>query len=356
MKTKYLIMNPGSTSTKLALFEDETQVHEHTIRHDESEIAQFKTIPEQKDFRKKLILDFLSENNIELESIDCFVGRGGLLHPLVGGTYNVNEKMLADLASEEFGSHASNLGASLADELAKINGKKAFIVDPVCVDELEDIARISGLKEIDRVSIFHALNQKAIAYRHSEIVGKPYDKLKLIVAHLGGGISVGYHRNGRVVDVNNALNGEGPFSPERSGSLPVASLVEMCFSGEYTKKEILKKITGLGGLMSYLNTSSGIKIMEQINAGDAKTKAYYDAMIYQIIKEIGSLYFAAKGEIDGVLITGGLSYGEYLVNEIKSYIQKIVPVYVYPGEDEMTALMQGAKRVIEGKEEAKTYT
>lgn len=355
MPINYLVINPGSTSTKLAVFSDVDLIHDYTLRHDENEIAAFKTIPEQKDFRKQLILAFLNEHNVSIENIDCFVGRGGLLHPLMGGTYKINEKMLHDLTLETFGSHASNLGAILASELASIHHKPSFIVDPVCVDELEPIARVSGLKGTERVSIFHALNQKAIARKHSEVIGLPYEQTKLIVAHLGGGISVGYHQNGRVVDVNNALNGDGPFSPERSGGLPVISVIDLCLSNQYTRKELLKMVNGKGGLMSYLNTSSGLKIMERIKNNDLEAKLYYDAMIYQIVKEIGALYFAAKGDIDGIVITGGLVYSPYLVEQITHYIKGIASVHFYPGEDEMSALMLGAHRVLSNQETAKIY-
>ncbi len=355
MAYQILVINPGSTSTKLGLFVDHDLKMEKTLRHDIQVIGQYKTIYEQKDFRKALVIDFLKEQKIRLEDIDVFVGRGGVVRPVESGTFLVNEKMIADLVSAKYGNHASNLGAILAYELAKTVGKDAYIVDPVVVDELSALARVSGLKGIERISIFHALNQKAVARKYAKDRGKRYEDLSLIVVHLGGGISVGWHKQGKVVDVNNALGGEGPFSPERSGTLPIFSLTELCFSGKYTQDEIKRLLVSKGGLVSYLGTSSGIEIQKRIDSGDEEARFYFQAMAYQIVKQIGAVYFAAGGFIDDVIITGGLAYNAPLMGMIKMMLEKIVTPVIYPGEDEMAALVNGALRVLKGEETAKQY-
>jgi butyrate kinase len=355
MAYQILVINPGSTSTKLALFVDHDLKMEKTLRHDIEVIGQYKTIYEQKDFRKNLVLDFLKEQNIRLEDIDVFVGRGGVVRPVESGTFLVNEIMIADLVSAKYGNHASNLGGILAFELAKSVAKDAYIVDPVVVDELSSLARVSGLKGIERISIFHALNQKAVARKFAKDHGKRYEDLNLIVVHLGGGISVGWHKQGKVVDVNNALGGEGPFSPERSGTLPAFSLTDLCFSGKYTQDEIKRMLVSKGGLVSYLGTSSGIEIQKRIDSGDEEARFYFQAMAYQIVKQIGAIYFAAEGFIDDVIITGGLAYNTTLMGMINMMLDKILTPVIYPGEDEMTALASGALRVLKGEETVKQY-
>lgn len=351
-----LVINPGSTSTKVALYLNDKLIQESTLRHDVKDLEKYETIIDQLDFRKQVILEFLKDHKYTLNQIDVFVGRGGMLKPLKnGGTYRVTEPMLADLRACKYGSHASNLGALLADSFAKTFNRPAFIVDPVVVDEFEDIARVSGQKLIERKSIFHALNQKATARRHAHIMKKNYEDMNLVVCHLGGGISVGLHKKGRVIDVNNALGGDGPFSPERTGTIPTYPLVDLCFSGEYTKKEIKKLLVGQGGLVSYLGTNDGREVEKRINNGDLEAQFYYEAMGYNVVKEIGAMCFAMRSEVDGVLLTGGMAYSKYLVNYITSYLERFVKVYVYPGEDEMRALAEGALRVLNKEELSQAY-
>lgn len=352
---RMLVINPGSTSTKIAVFDDLNPVFVETLRHSSEELAPYNTIFEQYEFRKNVILNALKEKNVPIESLNAVVGRGGLLKPIEGGTYNVNEKMIEDLKIGVQGQHASNLGGVIAYEIAKSVNIPAFIVDPVVVDEMDEIARISGMPEIQRKSIFHALNQKAVAKRYAKEHGKKYEELNLIVAHLGGGISVGAHRKGRVVDVNNALDGEGPFSPERTGSLPVGDLVKLCFSGKYTLDEIKKKITGKGGLMAYFGTNDARDVEKMMVEGNKEAELVYKAMAYQVAKEIGMCATVLKGEVDAVILTGGLAYGKTFVEWIKERISFIAPVVVYPGEDEMLALAEGGLRVLRGEEIAKEY-
>lgn len=354
MAYQILVINPGSTSTKLALFLDEKLIVEKTYRHDVDSLRAFTTIYQQKDFRKAFVQTFLKENNIDITAINVFVGRGGLIQPVASGTYAINQKMLDELKMAKYGNHASNLGAIIAYELATPLNKPAFIVDPVVVDELMPLARVSGLKGINRISIFHALNHKAVAKKYASDIQTPYEKLDLIVAHLGGGISVGWHHLGKIIDVNNALGGEGPFSPERAGTLPLFSVIDLCFSGEYSKEEIKRKMVSQGGLVSYLGTSSGLEIQKRIENGDQEAQFYFDAMAYQVSKQIGSLYFAAKGKIDAIIITGGLAYNPLLIGKIKEYLQTF-PTVIYPGEDEMSALAFGALRVLNGDELINTY-
>lgn len=352
---RILAINPGSTSTKIAIFDDEKPVLETTLRHPSEEINKFEKIYDQYEFRKNVILDTLNEKGINLTKLNAVVGRGGLLKPIQGGTYDVNEKMIEDLKVGVLGEHASNLGGILAHEIASKLNIPSFIVDPVVVDEMHDVARISGMPEIKRKSILHALNQKAVARRAADELGKPYGDLNLIVAHLGGGISVGAHLKGRIVDVNNALDGEGPFSPERAGGLPVGDLAKLCFSGKYTLDDIKKKIKGKGGLVAYLGTNDGREVVKMIEAGDKQAELVYKAMAYQVSKEIGSCAAVLKGQVDAVVITGGIAYDEMFVNWIKERVAFIADIKVYPGEDEMIALAQGGLRVLKGEEKAQEY-
>lgn len=354
-KIMSLVINPGSTSTKIAVFLNQGVIMNETIFHSNEELSKFPTIFSQTPFRKQLILQKLTENDINISKIDYFVGRGGLLRPLQSGTYLVNEQMLEDLQSEKYGSHASNLGAIIANDFATQYKKLAFIVDPVVVDELSDIARVSGLNGINRRSIFHALNHKSVAKDYANGINRKYEDLNLIVAHLGGGISVGLHQKGKVVDVNDALGGEGPLSPERAGGLPVNRIIERCFSGEYTKDQIMKQLIGKGGLVSYLGTNDGLKIRQMIYAGDEKANFYLEAMAYQIVKEIGGLYFAARGEIDAVILTGGSAHNEILIKSLKNYFGHLVKIVVMPGENEMQALVDGLFRVLNKEEEILIY-
>ncbi|MDU4891164.1 MAG: butyrate kinase [Clostridium sp.] len=355
MAFKQLIINPGSTSTKIGVYYDNDSVLVETLRHSADEIGNFKGIYDQLSFRENVILKVLKERNIRIEELDAVVGRGGLLKPIEGGTYQVNDVMLADLKSGVQGQHASNLGGIIAKGIADGLKIPAFIVDPVVVDEMDDIARVSGMPEIERKSIFHALNQKAIAKKYAKETGNEYEKLNLIVVHLGGGISVGAHKLGRVVDVNNALDGEGPFSPERAGGLPVGDLVNLCFSGRYTKEEMKKKINGKGGMVAYLGTNDARKAQEKADEGDKKAQLVVDAMAYQVSKEIGKCAAVLQGKVDAILLTGGIAYSKYVVNYIKERVEFISQVVVYPGEDELLALAEGGLRVLKGEETAKEY-
>jgi butyrate kinase len=351
-----LVLNPGSTSTKIAVYQDTDLLMQQTLRHSPQELAPYQHILDQYQFRKDLITATLAEHSIPQASLDAIVGRGGLLYPLAGGCYRVNDRMLQDLQHTVMGEHASNLGALIAHAIGVEIGKPAFIVDPVVVDELEPLARYSGLPEIPRISIFHALNQKAVARRVAKELGKPYTASHLVVAHLGGGISVGAHECGRVIDVNNALDGDGPFSPERSGGLPTGALAQICFSGKYPLSELKKMITGKGGLVAYLHTNNGQEVLERIQYGDAEARAVYEAMAYQIAKEIGAMATVLKGQIDAIILTGGLAYDSLLVNWIIERVQFLAPVKVVPGEDEMIALLEGVLPVLRGEECAQEYS
>lgn len=352
---RILTINPGSTSTKIAVFDNDNALFEETLRHSSDELVGYKSIIDQYQFRKQVILRTLDEQGINLSKLSAVVGRGGLLAPMPGGTYSVNEKMLEDLRIGLQGQHASNLGGIIAFEIAEQLNIPSFIVDPVVVDEMDDIARISGMPEIERKSIFHALNQKAVARRAAKDLEGAYEDFNFIVAHLGGGISVGAHQKGRVIDVNNALDGEGPFSPERSGGLPVGDLVKLCFSNKLTQGEIMKKIVGKGGLVAYLNSNDGREVRQMIESGNKEAEIIYKSMGYQVAKEIGSCAAVLKGEVDGIILTGGLAYDKTLVGWIKERVNFISDVLIYPGEDEMLALAEGGLRVLTGEEKPKTY-
>ena len=357
MSYKILIINPGSTSTKIGVFEDETQVMEATLRHSTEEIAQYASIIDQKDFRKDVILNALAENAIDLKSIDVVVGRGGLLKPIPGGTYATSDALIEDLKIGKQGQHASNLGGILAKEIAAEIGANipSFIVDPVVVDELAPVARFSGHPEMPRISIFHALNQKAVAKRYAKETGKAYEDLNLIVVHMGGGVSVGAHKNGKVIDVANALDGDGPFSPERTGGLPSGSLVRLCFSGKYTEKEVSKMICGNGGFNAYLGTNDMRDVEKMVDAGDEHAKELRTAFIFQISKNIGSMATVLKGKVDQIIVTGGIAHDNRVVGELKERCEWIAPFTVYPGEDELLALAQGGLRVMNGEEKPGVY-
>lgn len=355
MSVKSLIINPGSTSTKIGVFEDETLLFEETLRHSTEEIASYTSIVDQKDFRKNIITNFLEEKNFDIKSLNMVVGRGGMLKPIPGGTYQVSDELLADLKVGVQGQHASNLGGILAKEIADSLGVPAYIVDPVVVDELEDVARLSGVPELPRKSKFHALNQKAVAKRYGKESGKGYENLNLVVVHMGGGVSVGAHKNGRVVDVNNALDGDGAFSPERAGGVPAGDLVRMCFSGDYTQAEVFKKLVGNGGINAYLGTNDMRDVGKAVEAGDVKAAAVREAFIYQVCKEIGSMATVLEGKVDQIILTGGIAYDKNVVAGIQARTSFIADFTVYPGEDELLALVQGGLRVLNGEEKAMAY-
>lgn len=355
MAIRSLIINPGSTSTKIGVFDEEEMIWDKTLRHSTQELAQYPNIYSQKDFRREIILGALNDAGFDLKDFDVVVGRGGLLKPIPGGTYAVTDELLADLKNPPQGEHASNLGGILAREIADPLGIPSYIVDPVVVDEMEPVARISGVPEIERVSIFHALNQKAIARRYAKEVGKRYEDLRLIVAHMGGGVSVAAHRYGRVIDVFNALDGDGSFSPERAGGVPSGALVRMCYESGLTEDQMKKKITGNGGFNAYLGTNDARKVDEMADSGDEKAALVRDAFEYQMAKDIGSMATVLEGNVDAILMTGGIAYDKTITQGIIKRVSFIAPVKLYPGEDELLALAQGALRVLKGEEEAKVY-
>lgn len=355
MSVKSLIINPGSTSTKIGVFEDETLLFEETLRHSTEEIAQYASIVDQKDFRKQIILDLLKEKDFDIRSLQVIVGRGGMLKPIPGGTYAVSDDLLHDLKIGKQGQHASNLGGILAREIGDEIGVPSYIVDPVVVDELMPIARYSGVPELPRTSVFHALNQKAVAKRYAKEKGVSYESLNLIVVHMGGGVSVGAHEKGRVIDVFNALDGDGAFSPERAGAVPSGALIRMCFSGEYTEKEVYKKIVGGGGFNAYLGTNDMRDVAKMIDEGDTHADEVREAFILQVCKNIGSMSCVLKGKVDAIIVTGGIAYNKAVVDKMEERAGFIAPFTVYPGEDELLALAQGALRVLNGEEKAMEY-
>ncbi len=352
---KILTINPGSTSTKVAVFENDKELFSTTLRHSSEEIGRYKTILDQLDFRRDVILDAIKASGIELSELDAVIGRGGLLKPIPSGTYEVNAQMIEDIKERPAGQHASNLGALLASEIAGRAGVKAYIADPVVVDELQDVARLTGLPELERQSIFHALNQKAVARVYADKIGREYEELNLVVAHMGGGISIGAHRKGLVVDVNNALDGEGPFSPERAGTMPALAFAKMCMSGNYTLAEIAKKINGKGGVVAHLDTNDMREVENRYNAGDQKAVLVSNAMAYGVGKFIGQMIAVLKGEVDAVILTGGIAYDKNVVGYIKEMIEPMAKVVVMPGENELEALAMNAQRVLEGKLTPKVY-
>ncbi len=357
MSKRILAINPGSTSTKIAVYDDDQPVFEKTLRHDPAELEPYGGIIEQYDFRKKLVLEAMTENNVAAESLDAVVGRGGLVKSVPGGTWKISPNMLRDLKDPTLWGriHASNLGAFIADAIAKELNIPGFIVDPVVVDEFDDIARVSGIPEIERKSLFHALNIRYIARLLAAELGKDFSQTNLIGVHMGGGISVAAILGGRVVDVNNALLGMGPFSPQRAGALPIGDLLDMAYSGNYTKKELTTYLTKAAGLMAYLGTDSGIEVNKRIQEGDAKARQILDAMLYQVSKEIGASAAVLKGKVDGIFLSGGLVYNHYVVEEIRARCEFIAPLHIYPGEKEMEALSMGGVRVLKGLETAQDY-
>ena len=351
-----LVINPGSTSTKMAVYEDEKPVIVRNISHSQEELSQFDDVIEQHDYRKQLVLDELQRVGIPIE-FDAVIGRGGLVKPIAGGVYEINKEMLEDTYSGiAMHNHACNLGCLIAHDIAKqIPGCRSFIADPGVVDELNDYARISGSPLMNRICIWHALNQRAIARRYAAGIGKRYEDLNLIICHMGGGISVAAHDHGRAVDANNALDGEGPFSPERAGSLPAVDLIRLCFSGKYNEKQLLKRIAGKAGLNAHLGTADVREVERRIADGDTRAKLILDAMIYHIAKNICGLGAVFCGKVDAILLTGGIARSEYVISQLRHRIEYMAPVYCFPGEDEMEALALNALAVLRGQREVKVY-
>jgi len=352
---KILSVNPGSTSTKFAVYSDEKLVSLHTVRHSSDELKPYKALAEQCGFRKKVILDRLKEDGFNLSELSAVVGRGGMVHPLESGVYVINDKLIHDLTYAAQGEHASNLGGIIAHEIAiEIPNCQAFIADPVVVDEMQDVARFSGLPSIPRRSMFHALNHKAVGRKYAKLNGTSYEKLNLVVAHMGGGISVAAHRQGKVVDVNQGLDGYGPFSPERAGTLDAGLLLKLCFSGEYAEDEVKKMIVGNGGLMAHIGTNEVQVVARMVEEGDAHAKVVLQAMAYQVAKEIGAMFAVLKGDVDAIILTGGIAHSQFVVSYIEKMVSHMAKVVIFPGEDEMEALAMSGLRVLKG-EKAKEY-
>lgn len=353
-KYTILVINPGSTSTKIGVFENIKPIFIKNIRHKESDLEQFEEIIDQYEFRKEAILRELEHAEVQ-SGINIIVARGGLVKPIPSGVYEVNEKMLEDLRVGVMGKHASNLGGLIAAELASKMNIKSYIADPVVVDEMTEVAKISGHPDFHRISIFHALNQKAIARLYSHSNNLKYEDINLIVAHMGGGISVGAHQFGKVVDVNNALDGEGPFSPERSGTLPSGQLVKLSFNGNKEENEIYRMLVGEGGLMAYFGTSRVYELTERAK-GDEKCSLILEAMAYQIAKTIGSMATVLKGKVQAILLTGGIANSREICDYIRSMVGFIAPVIVYPGEDELAALAHNGFNILRGNLQVQEYT
>jgi len=351
---RILAINPGSTSTKIAVYENERPLFEETKRHSAEELAPFPDIASQYEFRKAAILDCLAKAGIDPATLSAVVGRGGLFKPIEGGTYLINDRVIEDARIGVQGQHASNIGAPLAKGIADQYNLPAFFVDPPCVDEFEPLARLSGLPELPRRSLLHALNLKAVGHRVAADLGRRFEDLNMVMAHLGGGISVVPSKRGRFIDANNATE-EGPFSPERTGTLPARSLVQLCYSGKYTAKEMDRKLVGQGGLVAYLGTNDAQEVQRRIAAGDAQAKLVFEAMAYQIAKEISAMAAVLSGKVDYIVLTGGIAHSALLTGWIRERVEWIAPVLVYPGEEELRALVEGALRVLRGEEKAKVY-
>lgn len=353
-RTHVLVINPGSTSTKVAIFMGSENVLQYNLNHSAEELDKFDHITDQYAYRKNMIVDWMKGEGYNLDSLAAVIGRGGLLKPMPSGTYKVTPAMMEDLKIGIQGEHASNLGGLIARSIADEAGVEAYIVDPVAVDEFEPVARISGMPEIKRKSLVHALNIRAIAHNVAHDKGVKIEDLNLIVAHLGGGISVVPMKKGKIIDANNA-NEMGPFSPERAGGLPVGDVAKLAFSGKYTEKELKTKMRGKGGLVAYLGTNDAREVLSRIEAGDQQAKLVFDAMGYQIAKEIGACATVLAGKVDAVVMTGGVAYSKYLTEYISEHVSFIAPVIVMPGEDEMKALNEGYLRVAGGEEPVKIY-
>jgi len=351
---RLLVINVGSTSTKVACFKGGEPAALETIRYSSEALAPFSSLGDQLPLREEDVLNFLKKNGIRLEEMDMVVSRGGLGKPAPAGAYRIDETMCRDLLEGKYGKHPSALGPAMALDFSKQYGMPAIVIDPPSTDEFEPLARISGIPELERKSAFHALNQKIAARRFAREAGKTYEELNLIVAHLGGGITIGAHRKGRVIDCTHGL-GEGPFTPERAGSLPTTDLLDLAFSGTRDKKQIMGRLVGQGGLFAYLGTTDAQKVEGLVKAGDEKAARVYEAMAYQIAKDIGAMGTVLKGEMDGIVLTGGLAHSEMLTGWIRERVRFIAPVFVFPGEDEMSALAEGGLRVLRGEEDVKAY-
>lgn len=354
MGFKILVINPGSTSTKIALYEDDKEVFCKTLNHPVEEIEKFEKVQDQFEMRKEVVLSFLKENNYDVRELAAVVGRGGMLPPVKSGAYRVNEAMVDRLKNRPVFEHASNLGALIAYEIACPLGIPAFIYDSVRVDEMKAVARISGMPDIPRSSTSHALNSRAMAFRAAKKYGKSYSDMNFVVAHLGGGISLSVHEKGRLVDI--ISDDEGPFSPERAGRVPCKGLIDLCYSGQFDRRTMHRKLVGNGGLKAYLNTVDAREVEKVIQEGNEEARLVYEAMAYQVAKGIGELATVVDGEVDLIILTGGIAYSEMLTSMIRQHVKFIAPVEIMPGENEMESLALGALRVLRGEEEARIYS
>ncbi len=360
MTKKIFVMNFGSTSTKIAVYESKNEITNEIIKeslqHSQDELKPFKNIMDQKNFRKEAILDFISKNHIELKDFDCIITRGGCCKPIESGIYEISQEMLSDIASEQYGVHPSSIGSTIASDLGRKYHILAITANPPTTDELCMLARYSGIKEINRTSLFHALNNKAIAHEYAKKRSVAYENLNLIVVHMGGGISVAAHHKGKIIDANNVIDGDGPFSPERAGTLPVGQVIKMCFNGDFTQDEMMKKIRGgSGGLISYLGTNSGLEVEARINNGDEYAEEVYKAMAYQVSKEVGAAAAVLKGKVDGIIFTASLAFSELFTGWVKERVEFIAPVEIMAGENEMFSLAENALRYLSGEEVHKPY-
>jgi len=353
---KILAINPHFSSTEVALFDNETRVWEEILRHDLSGLDKFTSIIAQEDFRFSQIKQLLKDKGSDIRSIGAFVAAGGLLHPIDGGTYSVNVKMLQDLISCKYGEIVTNLGAPLAARLANAAGcKYVYVVDPLIVDEMSEIAHMTGLPEIRSKSIFHALNQKAVAHREAAKLGKPVSECNFVVCDMSETISIGAHKCGRVIEVNDVYGGLGPMSLERCGTLPSIALIDLCFSGKYSKEELKTRVLGVGGFVAYLGTNDWNEIVKRVKSGDRKARMVVEAFMHQLTKSIGASTAVLRGQVDAIILTGLMARDESLCGQIRSEVEWAAPVAVYPGEDETLALAEGVMRVMRGVEETKTY-
>ena len=354
MAYKILAINPGSTSTKISLANDDQPVFVADIAHSQEELRIFKRISDQFHFRKQVVIEELKKRNVPLD-FDAVIGRGGLAKPVPSGVFAITEKMIID-QQQAIHQHVCDLGCMIADEIARdIPGCRSFIADPGVVDEMEPEARVSGSPLMPRMCIWHALNQKAIGRRFAKDMGTTYEKLNLIICHLGGGISIAAHDHGRAIDANNALDGEGPFSPERAGTLPAADLIHLCFSGKYTEDQLLKKVSGQAGLIAHLGTNDLKEIMNWIKAGDKHAEVVVSAMIWHIAKNIAAEGAVLYGKVDAILLTGGMAKCDYIIERLKRRLNSLAPIHVYPGQDEMKALTENALAVLRGERAARDY-
>lgn len=351
---KILVINPGGTSTKISVFEDEQEVLKTNITHTQDELKNFSNVFEQFGYRKNLIFKTLSENQFPIESFDCVVGRGGLMKAIEGGTYSVNDKMIEDMKNAINGEHPSNLGSVIAKDIGDQLGVPSFVVDPVSVDEFDDVSRVTGISDIEKASWMHALNQKAVCRKTAEEMGGKYNDYNFIVAHLGSGISIAAHKKGRMIDGSGGRS-DGPFSPERSGGLPTYALIQLCYSGKYTYKEMVNKVSNIGGMYDYLGTKDLVEVENRVSNGDDKAKLILNAFIYKVAKEIAMYGASLYGEVDKIILTGGISYSKLITEEVIKRVSYLAPVKIIPGEMEMEALALGALRVLNNIEKAKIY-